>query len=133
MLINMKNNKGFGIIQILITLVVLAFVGAFAFKSYVGNTQTAVKTGVEESRKVKELEGKLFLASVVRAEKTHHALNSSYVYTGWTASNAQLGISTAGNKYFKEFAVEKTPSGGFIVKVKGSGEMEGVELTADNS
>ncbi len=124
------NNKGFGVIEILIVIVVLGVIGIAAFKNYGGNTVQSAKTGERQIQKSKELEGKMFINSLVNAEKTYYALNGRYVYTGWANSNAALGINTSGNSYFKEFAVEKNGDG-FIVKVKGSKELEGVILTSE--
>lgn len=127
------NNKGFTIAQLLIALLIMGTVLLFAMKSYSGKSETAVHTGIEQSQKAKELEGKLFMASIINAEKTHFALNNNYAYTDWTANSPELGLSSSGNTYFKKFAVQKTPSGGFIVKVRGSGELEGVELVSEEN
>ncbi|MDR1941629.1 MAG: prepilin-type N-terminal cleavage/methylation domain-containing protein [Endomicrobium sp.] len=126
----MNNNNGFGIVEILIVIVILSLGGIFAFKSYTGKTIETAKTGIEQSKQAKELEGRLFISALVNAEKMYYALNGQYVYTSWTASNAQLGINSFANVYFKEFAVEKSADGEFKVKVRGSGDLEGVELSS---
>lgn len=128
---SMKNNKGFGFIEILIVIAVLGIAGIFAFKMYMGNTQIAAREGAIQPQKAKELEGRVFMGSVVNAEKLYNAANGKYFYTGWSSASAELGISASGNQYFKEFAVEKTKTGGFMVKVRGSGELEGIELISD--
>lgn len=151
-------NKGFGLIQMLITIVILGFVGMAAYKSYFvsggknveeaakmydaaapdGNTAQSAVQNAGNSRpesvhtqKAKELEGKVFINSVVTAERAYEAVNGKFLYTGWTSSNQELGVNTAGNMYFKEFSVEKKPGSGFLVKVRGSGELAGVVLTSE--
>ncbi|MCL2144777.1 MAG: hypothetical protein FWH43_04715 [Endomicrobia bacterium] len=145
------DNKGFGLIQMLISLIILGTLGITAYKSYFASGQKnlkeaenvygnavpepvpaqILKTESVHTRKAKELEGRVFINSVVTAEKTYEAVNGKYLYTGWTSSNRELGVSASGNQYFKEFSVEKKAGGGFIVKVRGSGELEGVILTSE--
>jgi Tfp pilus assembly protein PilE len=124
------NDKGFGFIEILLALVILCALGFAAFKNYAGKTGEAAKAAPAEAQKAKELEGKIFIASVVNAEKTYYALNGGYVYTGWTKSNAELQINAGENRYFKEFLVEKSGNF-FIVKARGSGDLEGVVLSSE--
>jgi Tfp pilus assembly protein PilE len=146
-------NKGFGLIQLLITVFILGIIGTLAYKSYFGAGQknleesakayentvpeqpAAVNNGAKpesvHTRKAKEVEGRVFINTVVTAERAHEAVNGGFLYTGWTSANRGLGVSTAGNQYFKEFCVEKKAGGGFIVKVKGSGELEGVILASE--
>jgi Tfp pilus assembly protein PilE len=151
------NNKGFGFAQILIVLVILGTAGILAFKNYYAAGQKTLKESeklYEEQqpaqnfiaasgntvmpsesvhvRKAKELEGKVFLSSIMTAERTYEAVNGSFFYTGWTKSSPELGITSMGNQYFKEFTVEKKSRGGFTVKVRGSGELEGIILTSDD-
>lgn len=142
----------------LIGIIVLGTVGIFAYKSYFASgqkalqdtegvyeehaapatavplevqNQPAAKTESIHARKAKELEGKTFIGSVITAERTYEAVNGGFLYTGWTSANKELGINTAANQYFKEFSVEKKAGGGFIVKVRGSGELEGIILTSE--
>ncbi|MCL1971451.1 MAG: hypothetical protein FWG57_00455 [Endomicrobia bacterium] len=141
------NNKGFGLVQLIITIVILAVVGIAAYKSYFtagqqnlkeaekmyDNTGQAAVGGKPESvhtRKAKELEGRVFINSVITALKVYEAVNGRFLYTDWTSESKELGVNTAGNQYFKEFSVEKSGSG-FLVKVRGSGELEGVVLTSE--
>ncbi|MDR1194982.1 MAG: hypothetical protein LBL00_00725 [Endomicrobium sp.] len=146
----MKNN-GFGIVQLLITIVILGMIGMAAYKSYFLSGQKSIeesgkiydsveqpaaqKTGNKaesvHTRKAKELEGRVFINSVVTAERTYEAVNGHFVYTGWTSESKELGINARGNEYFKEFSIDKKQDGGFLVKVKGSGELEGVILTSE--
>lgn len=147
-------NKGFGLIQLLISIVVLITAGMFAYKRYFSagektlkevpavytenmpqdssrQSVTPAKTESVHARKAKELEGRTFISSVITAERAYEAVNGRFFYTGWVSESKDLGINTRGNQYFKDFLVEKKDGGGFVVKVRGSGELEGVILTSE--
>jgi len=147
-------SRGFGALQILLSLVIVCILGIVLFKGYFavssksvseaeklyddGSPQTSVQAADNAAQSVdssieraKELEGKVFMAGIINAEKTYRAVNGSYAYSGWTQSLGEIGIDSSGNQYFKDFAVEKTADGGFIVKVKGSGALKDVELVSE--
>ena len=148
------DNRGFGAVQMLLSLVIICVLGIVLFKSYfaVSNKSSAEAEKLYESaapqasmqaagnapqsadsniQRAKELEGKVFMANIINAEKTYQAANGSYSYSGWTQSMGEIGVDSSGNQYFKDFAVEKTADGGFIVKVKGSGALQDVELVSE--
>lgn len=146
-------NQGLGLIEFIIIATFIALAGIFSYKAYFApgekavsetekiyeNTEQnaalsaaapSVKAESVHARKAKELEGKIFIDSVISAQRAYEAVNGRFFYTGWTRESRELGINTKGNRYFKEFSVERK-AGGFIVKVKGSGELEGIILSSE--
>lgn len=112
---NMKNNKGFTLIEMMITVAILGIISAIAIPSY-----------AEYVRKGKRADAKVELLKIAQLQESYFVQNLSYAST-----LAQLGLTgtVTSEQGVYEMSVEATPS--TCTGVSGANACNGFTLTAE--
>ena len=119
----MKNlkNKGFTLVELVITIVVIVILSAIAVPMY-----------KDYGLKTKLSEGYMFLATVRDAQKAYYSKYGNFLCYSqssagnalWTSNEEVLGVDARRNKYFTTFHVgERTPKYYFEVAIKKPKEL----------
>lgn len=119
----MYRGKGFTLIELIVTLVVvgiLAFVAVPVYRNYV--------------REGYATEGKALLGEVNAAQQVYYSRNGQfYAGTAGQTMGSSFGVDARRNKYFTSYETKKIGTDKYIAIAKGSGAASGIVLTLEGS
>ena len=118
----MKNKKGFTLVEVVITIVVvgiLSMVSVPIYRNYVTKTY--------------ESEGRALLGSILTEEKHFCIDNDSFANEAETSIGTNINVNASENKYFRTFSVVANGEESFTATTKGVGAANGTTLTLEYS
>jgi type IV pilus assembly protein PilE len=117
-----KKDKGFTIIELIITIIIvaiLAFVGVPVYRNY-------VKEGYIT-------EGKSLLGEINAAQQIYYSRHGQfYVGTAGTSLSSAFGVDARRNKYFTSYT-QTIDGDSYTTTISGSGPATGITLTLEGS
>jgi len=119
----LRSKAGFTLVELMIVMVIVGILAAVAVPIYRTNVKKAMAS-----------EGAALVGSVRTGERVYFAENGAYLAIADTTFNAEIGVDTAGNKYFKTFTVTCTdPAVDFSASTSGDagGSAAGITVTID--
>ncbi len=109
-----KNRKrGFTLVELMVVVIIVGILASVAVPIYRANIKKAMAS-----------EGAALLGSVLTAQRIYYAEHTTY-----TSTKSDLGIDTAGNKYFTDYSLSGVSADGFTATTTGTGGAAGVTVT----
>lgn len=114
---SIKKNIAFTLVELVITIVIVAILSLVAVPLYRGYTRKAMTT-----------EGRAVIKNIENSEKVYYVEFYEYYPVPDTSFDNTLDVDARANKYFTTFKVDVTAEG-FVAQTSGAGSATGVSLT----